>query len=207
MNLNKNLLLIVAILGIGLFVLPSTLSMFAGQHSWYNIKSETIPCEKCHFLEQEELTEGPHAVGYNSSLYNSSASSAYLNIWAGADISDRCYGCHQSSKAGFDNDSQHAAITVQCIDCHSWVATELQNDSAAHKAFYVDLNTGQEPLVNAKKACIGCHTHVGVNISWTRAAYLSYNVTIDTDGVYSVDWNTSDTYGTNASRFNSTSEY
>ena len=35
-NINKNLLLATAIIGIGLFVLPSTLSMFAGQHSWYN---------------------------------------------------------------------------------------------------------------------------------------------------------------------------
>jgi len=205
MKLEKNLLLIIAIIAIGMFVLPTTLSMFAGQHSWYD-PDGGVPCEKCHFLEREELTSGPHAVGYNTSIYNSS--NAYTGYWSAATVDARCYGCHQASDS-FDNNSQHAAVAVACIDCHPWVASELSNESAAHRDFYNNFSTsGSDYLQNANKACIGCHTHVGVNISWTRAEYLSYNVTVDaTTGTYNVTWNASDTLGTNASQFNSTSGY
>ena len=37
------LLLSVAIVAVGLFVLPQTLSLFAAQHSWYDPKDEKIP--------------------------------------------------------------------------------------------------------------------------------------------------------------------
>ena len=227
MNINKNLLLATAIIGIGLFVLPSTFSMFAGQHSWYDPNSG-IPCEKCHFLEKEELSasEGPHDPSYGSLLntspeYNMTNTSdpGGINFWGtGTAITQRCYGCHQvtgsknqsSNLAGDWNDSRndtHAAVAVWCIDCHPWVESELTSATAAHKDFYEDLNTsGSTILQKPNQACIGCHTHVGVNITWTRNEYVSYNVTCNKTG-YVVTWNASDELGTNTSRFNSTSGY
>jgi hypothetical protein len=226
MNLNKNLLLVTAIIGIGLFVLPSTLSMFAGQHSWYDPSSNGIPCEKCHFLEKEELAAsgGPHDPLYssilnNSANYNGTAGNpGGSDFWGGNTVNDRCYGCHQvtgsknASHALNDswanqNDTVHAAVAVWCIDCHPWVESELTNSSAAHKPFYEDLNTsGSEILQKPNQACLGCHTHVGVNISWERNEYVSYNITCNKSG-YVVTWNTSDDLGTNTSRFNSSSGY
>ena len=197
MNLNKNFMLMVAIIGIGIFVLPSTLSMFAGQHTWYD-PDGGIPCEKCHFIEEQELvgSGGPHDPdGYTK--YNSSMT---YSVWTGeTSTSSRCLGCHQSATE-YNNNTQHAAIAVLCTDCHSWVISELQAEGAAHTSFYDAMNvTGDDSLRKSNKACIGCHTMVGVNTTWVRAAYVAYNVSVDDTGAYTVQWNTTDGFGTNAS--------
>jgi len=64
-------LAIIALVGIGVFALPSTMSLFAGQHSFYNIDAtgNQVPCKKCHGDVQAELganyvsdsSRGPHA--------------------------------------------------------------------------------------------------------------------------------------------------
>ena len=217
MNVNKNLLLIGAIVGIGLFMLPSTLSMFTGQHTWYNPNDRGIPCFKCHEMEKYELgiTSGPHSPGYASLLNSSANYSTNLysatgngsnNFWGDGSVGDRCYGCHQiannaSGQSTFAtyNDTIHAAIRIQCIDCHPWVHTELTNSSAAHKPFYLAVNdtNGTALLEGANEACIACHTHVGVNISWSRATHVSFNVSVNRTGdLYDVEWNAT-SLGTN----------
>ena len=72
-NMNKKLaIVLVALIGIGLFALPQTMALFAGQHSFYNIDptGNQVPCDKCHGDIQAELesgistltgTPGPHA--------------------------------------------------------------------------------------------------------------------------------------------------
>lgn len=68
----KFTLAIIALVGIGVFALPSTMSLFTGQHAFYNIDAEgnQVPCVKCHGDIQSELksthsevtgTDGPHA--------------------------------------------------------------------------------------------------------------------------------------------------
>ena len=44
----KFTLAIIALVGIGVFALPSTMSLFAGQHSFYNIDAtgNQIPCRE-----------------------------------------------------------------------------------------------------------------------------------------------------------------
>ncbi|MCK4459335.1 MAG: hypothetical protein KAU52_06410 [Methanosarcinales archaeon] len=228
---SKVLMLSVAVIAIGLFALPSTLSMFAGQHSWYDPKSDGIPCQKCHFLEDDELSAsgGPHDTDYDA-LINTSMD--YGNgtttngvggalFWGtGNSITDRCYGCHQRGGSygytGYDDlngtwetdrNEKHAAIAVWCIDCHPWVETELKHTKAAHKPFYEDLvnETDDMHLQKENRACLGCHTHVGVNITWDRNEYLSYNVSC-TSGGYNVSLNnTPGSFGTNGSKHGSES--
>src|SRR3990170_7740654 len=68
----KFTLAIIALVGIGVFALPSTMSLWAGQHSFYNIDAtgNQVPCQKCHGDVKAELlsnaaaipnTPGPHA--------------------------------------------------------------------------------------------------------------------------------------------------
>jgi len=59
----KFTLSIIALVGIGVFALPSTMSLFAGQHSFYNIDEtgNQIPCQKCHGDIQAELSANPNA--------------------------------------------------------------------------------------------------------------------------------------------------
>ena len=215
MNLNKNLLLIGAIIGIGLFALPSTLSMFAGQHSWYDPNTQSIPCTKCHEKEYQELANGgPHSPGY--SVYNTTADygsgvgvNGSVNYWggAGAPIGDRCYGCHQvgynpDGNAVFDNNTKHAAVSIGCVECHSWVPTELMDASEGHAPFYNVDDT--ELLAGKNEVCLGCHTMVGVNITWIRATHLTFTVDNDAAGT-TVTWNgTDDGIGSDTSRVTGT---
>lgn len=194
---NVNAILVIAIIGIGLFILPSTLSMFAGQHSWYAPSERGIPCDKCHFLERDELmgSGGPHSPNYGLTTYNSSANyngtpgfvGGFL-FWGGDDPNDRCYGCHQvganfpassplnatNTSWGDRNDTVHAAVVIYCVDCHSWVDDALNESLSAHQEFYYGLNTTQGLLKGGNSACIGCHTGVGVNISWTRNTSITF---------------------------------
>ena len=69
----KTTMVLIALMGVGLFALPQTTALFAGQHSFTNIDAtgNQIECTKCHGDVQAELgsggvstvtgTEGPHA--------------------------------------------------------------------------------------------------------------------------------------------------
>lgn len=57
--MKKKLAIVLAsLIGIGLFALPQTMALFAGQHSFYNIDptGNQVPCEKCHGDVQTELS-------------------------------------------------------------------------------------------------------------------------------------------------------
>lgn len=66
------MLILIVLLGVGLWALPQTVALFAGQHSFVNIDAtgNQIECVKCHGDVQAELnsghnnipgTDGPHA--------------------------------------------------------------------------------------------------------------------------------------------------
>lgn len=71
--MNKKIAIaLIALVGIGLYALPQTMALFAGQHSFYNIDptGNQIPCAKCHGDVKAELdsnvntetgTKAPHA--------------------------------------------------------------------------------------------------------------------------------------------------
>ena len=62
----KLVLVVTAVVAMGIFALPSTISLFAGQHAWYNISDggNEVPCEKCHADIAEEMEQiGPHGPG------------------------------------------------------------------------------------------------------------------------------------------------
>jgi hypothetical protein len=54
----KFTLAIIALVGIGVFALPSTMSLFSGQHTFYNIDAtgNQVPCQKCHGDVKAELS-------------------------------------------------------------------------------------------------------------------------------------------------------
>jgi len=165
---NKTLVLVCAVLAVGLFVLPSALSLFAGQHAF--IGPSAVDCKKCHGAEAAEMDAGGTSAPHNSL---------------------KCTSCHQTTAAGYDKTLQHASISPQCIVCHSGtgsmhsgggnVSAELLNDAESHTEFYLgadadDLEQG------ANEACIGCHTHIGVNITWERATTLAFTAGHTTAG-------------------------
>ncbi len=68
---SKFTLALIALIGVGVFALPSTMALFAGQHTFYNIDAtgNQVPCQKCHGDVKVELSgatamagsQAPHA--------------------------------------------------------------------------------------------------------------------------------------------------
>jgi len=87
--MNKKLLLIIILIGITIWNIPETTSLFYNQHSFYN---NSAPCQKCHQDIQDILTlpqspEEHYEIG--------------------------CQGCHTR-----DGNTSHAAKIVYCNNCH-----------------------------------------------------------------------------------------
>ncbi len=118
-------LLTVAVVAIGVFLLPGTVSLFAGQHVWYNISGNAneIPCKKCHadvYEEMSSLANGAHTrmnnhcefchrtcfnntYNWNTGKYEPSSSITYAS------------GEGSGSTPGKES---HAVATIECMDCH-----------------------------------------------------------------------------------------
>ncbi|MFO7966588.1 MAG: hypothetical protein R6U44_03210 [Archaeoglobaceae archaeon] len=152
-------LICIALLVSGFIFLPQAVTLFAGQHNWYdmaseeNILSSDIRCEKCHADIADEMSAhtGPHTgeTGYGRM---------------------ECAQCHRIKLgtyqfAAVGNDSEvfpgeyaHAASTVACMDCHQYVTKEEFETNTVggdHTAY----NGGNNPyrFGPAPDYCRKCH--------------------------------------------------
>ncbi len=123
MNNRRLLLLAIAIVAVGVFALPSTVSLFSGQHRWYNLSTGTndVPCEKCHADVAEEMNAlaGPHTgetgyerlkCGYCHRLPPVQHRNTTFESYTYAS------GDGTGSQPGVES---HAASTIPCMYCHS----------------------------------------------------------------------------------------
>ena len=114
MDSKKIALLSVAIVAIGIFALPSTMSLFAGQHVWYDLSLDEndVPCEKCHADVAAEMDSqiGPHTgqTGYGRFECGFCHRISLIYTYAS--------GAGTGSKPGKE---AHAASTIPCMHCHS----------------------------------------------------------------------------------------
>lgn len=183
---SKILLLSIAVISVGLFAMPSTLSLFAGQHTF----KAAPACSNCHADIETEL----------------GLATAHTSIITGT---DKCEGCHQSGgvtanlipmgnftsnfsgtqKVGWNASTgnftypnatnvtyaAHAAITLECVFCHVAVNTSFTDD--AHKPLADQVPVG---LMKGKNAvCISCHTKAVKTITFQRfnGTTVEYNFT------------------------------
>lgn len=149
---NKTIVLVVAVLAIGLFVMPTVLSMFTGQHAF--VEKVDTNCIKCHAAEGDELAAG----------------ATYHNFGQGGN--EACKMCHDKTNTIAGEDG-HAAVTLPCVYCHSDIIGELNKTQEAHTEF-AEAAINDTLQEGANEACIACHTHKGVNITWIRATHLAF---------------------------------
>ena len=146
MNSNKVALMLIAILAVGIFALPSTMSLFAGQHVWYDLSGtdNQIPCEKCHAdIYEEYLMTGAHG---NLSGGIGSGS-------PGSDVSQACGACHRVNTSGWTyasgdgtgsipGEEAHAAATIACMACHNAVnASSADAWVAPYAGGFIEMNS------------------------------------------------------------------
>ena len=213
---NKITLLLVAIVAIGIFALPSTMAMFGGQHNWYDLGPEgnQVPCVKCHADVYDEYG--------NSGAHGMLSDGPASNV-TGDNPDKACGACHRTDLADYtyasgDGDSStpgqeaHAASTIACMECHEfghdteippypWAggftnfsgSTYNYNNSqagygsaAAHNDFIAGAIA--DPLMeDSNEACITCHTHVAIDINWTHAYKMKLDAVQDEFGEWTCE--------------------
>jgi hypothetical protein len=110
MDSKRIALLTVAICAIGIFALPGTVSLFSGQHSWYDLSASQndVPCEKCHQdIADEMISEGN---GVHCKMTCAMCHRTCFNNYT--------YGSGNTSGSTPGKEA-HAAATVECMDCHA----------------------------------------------------------------------------------------
>ncbi|MFP3945790.1 MAG: hypothetical protein ACLFVI_02700, partial [Archaeoglobaceae archaeon] len=162
----------IAVLAIHVLVLPSTVTLFAGQHVWY--QKEAIPCQKCHADVAEE---------FKSPLNHHPGPGESYAIW------EACVFCHQVEPLypGDVNQGEgyHAAALVPCDYCHWEEANAFENDP--HKPF-VESAENEDLMTNGTEACVACHTHVQVEINFTWRTHMTFGYTANADADRSDPW-------------------
>lgn len=197
------MLLTVAVIVVGLFAMPSTLSLFSGQHTFNNNGSENEFCWKCHSDVYNELTWNQYA---GPAPPHNSGDLVYCKVchrtgqipWMGDEykISEFSPGINPGLNLS-GTSGTHAAVTVECIFCHDMAVAEITGSNEAHNNFY---NTANQTslLKGGNEACVGCHTHAGFNGTWVRKG--GYIISAD---ITSGSWNM--TFSVNQTNVNATS--
>lgn len=156
----KLIWILLILIGLLLWYIPNTISLFSGQHSYYNIddNGSQIPCQKCHGDIKVEL--------HTSYTHNNFT----------------CEDCHRiqtgvqyASGDGIGNTTPgmmaHAASLVNCTECHSGVNS---TSDVIHNAF---IRYGVENGIN--DSCIACHTSTAISINWTRPGAVGIDTVSD----------------------------
>ena len=127
MNSKRLLLLTVAVVAVGVFALPGTVSLFSGQHAWYGISGpeNEIPCKKCHADVYEEMMSmekpnSPHSfMAENCELCHRIYFNWTYNPGTGEyeESSGFTYASGKGSGATPGVEA-HAVSTIECMDCH-----------------------------------------------------------------------------------------
>ena len=172
----KIILLLMSVVAVGMFVLPSSLALYTGSHDF--VGAEEVDCGKCH--------SGAAGDQIGATVANGTAHSGFT-----------CKTCHYGNSGAFgsrtvidfvgnatdasDVDAHAAGVGVNCIDCHSYplsyqadtkdasgvdsvnVSAELSLATAAHKMLTVNGTAGG--LADDDAVCIACHSRVAVSVA------------------------------------------
>jgi len=122
------MLLVVAVIALGIFALPSTVSLFSGQHTWYDLTgNKSVPCEKCHADIAEEMNAlaGPHTG--ETGFQRMKCSFCHRTFPIESEDINQTYKNYEYTYGSVGDTvtdvtpgkESHAASTVPCMYCHS----------------------------------------------------------------------------------------
>lgn len=195
MRIIKIIMITSIIFTMGLVVLPSTVNLFAGGHSFYNIdQGYEDRCVKCHANIYDELKAGA-----NHSTVDGN------DGWSG----EECMGCHRANvsitfanaTANSPGKEAHAATITRCGYCHlnstnpfdapvsgGFGLSDLDNDTgynASHYSFMVE-SRDSNLLKNKSEPCVACHTNsmVRINFSMSSETKVVFNNSLGASDSY-----------------------
>ena len=123
-------LLFIAVLVIGIFALPSTVALFSGQHSWYDLSESidgasgrnNVPCEKCHGDISAEMTHSD-----NGAHRDFTCAMCHRAYFTGYTYARGHYYIGTPEYPPTPGQEAHAASTVECMDCHAAYDLPMMN--------------------------------------------------------------------------------
>lgn len=195
------MLLAVSVLCAGILIMPYTVSLFSSQHDWQ--AAEDVNCITCH-----------------TDIVQPGATYMHGTFQDLADPQNYCKSCHQISTAGTGEgvtgeggyDDEHAAVTVECLDCHEtnagtandtwWSAGDeavvgksfINNETEAHHNMTGTLINqeaamGFDYLAGNNEACVACHTNITVEAYFVyESNTLNITATENVWGNWTVDY-------------------
>ena len=121
MDSKRIALLTVAIVAIGIFALPGTVSLFSGQHSWYDLGASiegasgrnNVPCEKCHQDIADEMISGENGVHRDLTC-----AMCHRAPFTGYTYARGHYNIESTNYDSTPGEEAHAASAIACMDCH-----------------------------------------------------------------------------------------
>ncbi len=194
---SKIFLLSIAVVAVGLFAIPDTLSLFAGQHTFYN--GSEVNCAKCHqdIIDEATRQAGSHSPHADTIFAQSGRAQCEVCHTTGnlSDIplgKDGSGSFSQGSKSlsVTKDEGAHAAVKVECVSCHDQVPSEITGKNATHGPYYNESynNTnGFTILKGSNEACVGCHTHVVINVTWKRPVGYDMVINSSEKGAYVIN--------------------
>jgi hypothetical protein len=169
----KFTLAIIALIGIGVFALPSTMSLFAGQHSFYNIDAtgNQIPCTKCHGDVKSELSS------------NANTNPALGPLTAGPHAAFKCEYCHRIEQGSASGDNAYMKLTYKtsngAVPASIYMITTVK-DAEAH--VYPDTINGTPTVIKVGQALKDGTTFLANFTSFN----ISFNGTLVAGSIYKI---------------------
>ena len=192
--MNKIIWLGIAICALGIIILPETISLFQGQHTFYDLKSvQGVPCLKCHADVQSQMTlNTPHSEFKCGDCHKINM----IEQGTHAATVPLCMDCHGGQlHVGGILDPHKMGNPTNCIKCHGTmpmnngsqlnVTASINSINEPHRTFISGANS-DNMMRGSNEACIGCHTATSVNITWNKPTTMTMNVE-RINGVYIVN--------------------
>ena len=194
--MNKKIaIVLIALIGIGLYALPQTMALFAGQHSFYNIDptGNQVPCDKCHGDVQAELasgistltgTPGPHAAMkcefcHRLQIGQSSGDDAYALL--------EYRGTAVNGTGSNVNARRYLAMKLTDYEAQLYPANITNNASTTSITFGGTAGGSISPLYNPGGTWSYANTTFGWNVTQGTRMARQTDV-INTTGVGTVVW-------------------
>jgi hypothetical protein len=146
----------VALVGVVLWNMPSTMSTFSGEHSFYNVSK--VDCLKCH---SDILTQMSDVGMVNNLHFNNS---------------DSCKICHTISQDEHINSSEgyHSGFKPNCVGCHPNVSIEIRGVNESHSLVVSSAN-GSIVNMGINEACIMCHTKIPLSVEIRNRTIFAFD--------------------------------
>lgn len=147
--MNKKIMLYVALMAFGLYVMPNTVSLFAGQHSFYS--GMGVSCEKCHSDILSQIQTSGYVYEKHKAAAGNFNYTTYLSLGGIA---------------------YNGSITAYDSSLWTWDGTVWHNQSNYSETVNVSLDANRNGQIDSGEICMLCHnatlfgadTHTGATV-------------------------------------------